>query len=373
MGFRFRKSVNIGGFRINFSKSGVGYSVGGKGFRYTKKANGGHRSTFSVPGTGISYVTESGANKRKTANRSPRIDPVPGAESQLLYSIENSSDYVSASKQDFVDSIKRYYRIKRRMKWTLLWEFLLMIGLFVGTVVTLSNQPKTDFPFLFAVPLIIDSVALVATLVSLLVYRVKGKVKAEYTFDETGKQLLDQLEKSIACLKESQMIGRVHQVFAAEGRRYGGATRSVNMEDIRFKKKRPAFLKTNYRCYCVSLKRETYYVLPDMLIVVTKKAINAVSLDDIDVSIDSCRFVTEKPAKDATIVDYTWRYVNNNGTQDRRFSNNSRLAVTKCAVIDLTAQTGLNVRMELSNLNSAQRFGEMVTGIINHKNQMPSE
>ena len=41
MGLRFRKSVNLGGgFRINFSKSGVGYSFGGKGFRYTKTARG---------------------------------------------------------------------------------------------------------------------------------------------------------------------------------------------------------------------------------------------------------------------------------------------------------------------------------------------
>lgn len=39
MGFRFRKSINLGkGFRINLSKSGIGYSVGGKGFRLTKKA-----------------------------------------------------------------------------------------------------------------------------------------------------------------------------------------------------------------------------------------------------------------------------------------------------------------------------------------------
>lgn len=37
MGFRFRKSVNLGPLRVNFSKSGVGYSVGGKGFRATKK------------------------------------------------------------------------------------------------------------------------------------------------------------------------------------------------------------------------------------------------------------------------------------------------------------------------------------------------
>ena len=32
MGFFYRKSVNFGPFRVNLSKSGVGYSVGGKGF-----------------------------------------------------------------------------------------------------------------------------------------------------------------------------------------------------------------------------------------------------------------------------------------------------------------------------------------------------
>lgn len=37
MGFRYRKSKNFGPFRINLSKSGVGWSVGGKGFRYTKR------------------------------------------------------------------------------------------------------------------------------------------------------------------------------------------------------------------------------------------------------------------------------------------------------------------------------------------------
>ncbi|MFR8331189.1 MAG: DUF4236 domain-containing protein [Oscillospiraceae bacterium] len=37
MGFRFRKNINFGPMRLNFSKSGVGYSVGGKGFRVTKK------------------------------------------------------------------------------------------------------------------------------------------------------------------------------------------------------------------------------------------------------------------------------------------------------------------------------------------------
>jgi hypothetical protein len=66
MGFRIKKSIKAGPVRVNFSKSGVGYSVGGKGFRVTKKANGGVRTTASIPGTGISYVSDSGSSKKKT-------------------------------------------------------------------------------------------------------------------------------------------------------------------------------------------------------------------------------------------------------------------------------------------------------------------
>lgn len=64
MGFRYRKSKNFGPFRINLSKSGVGWSVGGKGFRYTKKSNGGTRTTTSLPGSGMSWVKDT--SKRST-------------------------------------------------------------------------------------------------------------------------------------------------------------------------------------------------------------------------------------------------------------------------------------------------------------------
>jgi hypothetical protein len=40
MGFYFRKSINLGIIRINFSKSGVGFSFGISGFRIVKPAKG---------------------------------------------------------------------------------------------------------------------------------------------------------------------------------------------------------------------------------------------------------------------------------------------------------------------------------------------
>lgn len=66
MGFRFKKSFNLGkGLKINLSKHGIGYSVGTKGVRVTKTAKGTTRKTLTLPGTGLSYVTESKSDKDK--------------------------------------------------------------------------------------------------------------------------------------------------------------------------------------------------------------------------------------------------------------------------------------------------------------------
>lgn len=66
MGIRFRKSIQFGPLRINLSKSGIGWSVGGKGARFTKKAGGGYRTTVGVPGTGVSYVKDYSEKRPKS-------------------------------------------------------------------------------------------------------------------------------------------------------------------------------------------------------------------------------------------------------------------------------------------------------------------
>ena len=65
MGLRFRKSINIGPLRINLSKSGVGFSLGVKGFRVGRSAKGKTTATVSLPGTGLSYVQDLDPEKLK--------------------------------------------------------------------------------------------------------------------------------------------------------------------------------------------------------------------------------------------------------------------------------------------------------------------
>jgi hypothetical protein len=57
MGWSYRRSASFGPFRINLSRSGVGYSLGGRGFRTGVSSAGRRYSSMSLPGTGWRYTT----------------------------------------------------------------------------------------------------------------------------------------------------------------------------------------------------------------------------------------------------------------------------------------------------------------------------
>ena len=67
MGWSYRKSLRMGPFRLNFSKKGVGHSVGGRGARYTRSADGRRHMTLRIPGTGLSW-----RRSLKSSSRSSR-------------------------------------------------------------------------------------------------------------------------------------------------------------------------------------------------------------------------------------------------------------------------------------------------------------
>ena len=60
MGWTYRKSINLGPFRVNVGKSGVGYSVGGGGFRTGVSSTGRRYNSATIPGTGLRYTSSGG-------------------------------------------------------------------------------------------------------------------------------------------------------------------------------------------------------------------------------------------------------------------------------------------------------------------------
>lgn len=69
MAWQFRRSKTAGPFRLNFSKSGIGWSVGVPGLRIGKDAKGRTYTAASIPGTGLysRNYSSSGTKRRSGA------------------------------------------------------------------------------------------------------------------------------------------------------------------------------------------------------------------------------------------------------------------------------------------------------------------
>ncbi|MDD6251035.1 MAG: SHOCT domain-containing protein, partial [Oscillospiraceae bacterium] len=291
--------------------------------------------------------------------------PKPEEVQTPLYTIENQENIVSASRQDFVNEIKHYYKVKKRLKWAVLFEFLALLIFIPGLVITASNNASSGVQMLFGMPMILDVLAIISTIIARLIYSIRGKVRAEYDFDENGQQYLSMLESAIACLKESKMLNRVYQAYEIKARTNGGASRALSTTPVKFSLKKPRFLKTKARCHYVKFRNEELYILPDMLIIVSKKAFSAIALKNLEINVSSSTYITSNPAKDANIIRYTWLYLNKDGSPDRRYKNNIKQAVTQCAVIDFSTKEGLNMRLQASNIPSVQKFADIVADMIN--------
>jgi hypothetical protein len=70
MGWRFRRSAKLGPFRLNLSKSGLGWSVGNRFVRIGKRSDGRVVQTVSLPGTGLSEQHTIGGSRSVPVRRS---------------------------------------------------------------------------------------------------------------------------------------------------------------------------------------------------------------------------------------------------------------------------------------------------------------
>lgn len=342
MGMRYRKSINLGGgFRVNLSKSGVGYSWGTKGYRITKKAGGGVRKTYSIPGTGISWVDDSETKKRnkRVKNRSYQ-QPMITEQQNVLYQASEADvkHLVTDNFQDFIDAIKKYSSIRTGLIW--------------GSVISLLLTPGTPFFIIF----------FMAAIGGLIYLSASKKINVEYEFDDYGMRRIQMMDQAMSALINNSGTWQVNTIQVnSSTKTNAGAARSVEKKPVKFLKKKPFFLKTDATCYYIKLLKDDVYILPDRLIVKGKKGWGVVEYSEMHIDVGNVIFIENGVTpKDAEIVGHTWQYVNKNGSPDKRYSNNRQLPKCNYGTLVFKSETGLNVILYISNVNNARQFSNIV-------------
>ncbi len=341
MGFGMRKSINLGGgFKINLSKSGIGYSWGVPGYRITKTAKGTTRTMYSIHGTGLSYVDESGRNKNRTQNprNNARNIPQPLQEAQAC-NIESASidSFKAAEIGNITSAIERTISLKK-------WSTVLIVAAILIPI----------HPVLAILPII--------GIILKIVSHKSGAVQLEYTLDnEKG----DEYNRRIGAWqilaegdKEWQIIQEAH---VSNQKVNAGAGRNVKQAVCKIEKTTPFYINTNIDTIQIKLYKEILIFLPDKVFIIRKGKVGLVNYEDVSISVSQTRFIeSDSVPRDAIVVGSTWQYVNKNGTPDKRYKNNRQLPICQYGVVYLNSDTGLNVEMQFSNVNKTQDFNELI-------------
>ena len=329
MGWRYRKSINLGGgFRINLSKSGIGYSWGVKGFRITQTASGQTRKTYSIPGTGISYV-ETKKNNYIQPKIQPKAEKVLTIGETTYYTSENLDEM---SKNDIIlKKIKEIHTLDKIANILCLLVVFIPIGLLIKLFIS-----------------------------------AKGKIDLEYEFDLYSKEKYDSLNTIVTEMKQNKKLWRVNtSVKNADLKYSSGATNSISRVVINIKKGMPWYIKTNIDIYYIENGKKKIYLTPDRIIVLNGFKVAGCKYNNLDFNIFNSRFVEEEIVpKDATIISYTWKYVNKNGEPDRRFSDNRQLPICDYGGMSVTSTDGINFRMQCSNIKIMSSVSEHLNKFV---------
>ena len=342
MGFRYRKSISFGkGFRINMSGSGIGYSYGGKGFRVTQTARGTMRTTMSVPGTGLSYVSESGTGKKTNAVPARRVHAELEAGPPVNEIKSASIEQFKASEEgDVSGAIEQVMLMYRSSNWLIA----------IGVILFIGNPVLTP--------------GLLAGIALKIFARTYGRVNVEYSFDEQQEYIYRRHVQAWMALANS---GKVWQIiteqFGGNVKKNAGADRIVGRVPCTITKGAPRFINTNADIVEIKLNnKEKMYVFPDKIFLIRGKKVAAISNKDVKINFSTKQFVESDPVPgDAKVVDYTWQYTNKDGTPDNRFKNNRQLPRCLYGDITITSATGLNVELQISNIDNVRKFVELYT------------
>ncbi len=326
MGWRYNKSINLGGgFRINLSKSGVGYSWGFPGYRITKTATGNRRKTYSIPGSGISY-TETFKNRSNN-----NLNEVNYDNNTKLITGETTYFQNENIKQfNKEDDVLNQISILRRI------NFLSNILLFT---ILLAYIPIFIFTF-------------IGGIVLKVLIKTKWSIDLTYEFDEFSLNKYDGLNRFLNEISKNNRIWQINSSVKVYNTKYNsGAGNNITRNLATINNKMPWYIKKNIEVFSLNLNNEKIFFTPDRMIIFRGLTeVGGRSYRDMVAGFSYTNFVeTEGVPRDANIIRYTWRYVNKSGGPDKRFSNNRQIPVCNYGEITLQTKDGINIVLNCSN------------------------
>ena len=365
MGFYIRKSLSVGPFRFNLSKSGIGLSTGIKGFR----VGTGPRGNYVHMGRGGLYFRQtipSSDNRRIPSE-------VPDEQSSNI----DFKEIESGSVSQMVDSSSAALleEISSKSKKPLIWPWFL--GLSICLLIVLAAASSPVWIHCLLVPL-----CAVGLVWAVHADKLRKTVVLFYELEPHIEQAFQNLHNAFDALRGCSRMWHIESrgsiTTTYDWKVNAGASSVVKRKAIAPHSGSPPYFQCNISIPVLPAGRQRLYFLPDGILVWDTNGVGAVAFDQIDVSSGEQRFIEDGGVpSDTRVVDKTWRYVNKKGGPDRRFNDNREIPIVIYEAIMLTSKSGLQELFQASRtgigstLNSAME--QMASAISQRAEPRPED
>lgn len=333
MSWYFRRSRKLGPFRVTVSSSGVSGSLGIGGVRLTSSPSGTYVS--ASPGARF-YFRERLDSRPERPHGRTRYNTASTPMQEI-----SSND--AAGMIDHAAILERINQNARRAAW-LPW-----FGMLVAVLLTTQRQE---------IGLAIG--ACFTALCFWMRYYLRGAfpVELNYQLNDTEKHTHQTLLTALKSLSESKRLWQINAFGNTnDWKRNAGANQLINRSSSAVGRGTPRTFRSNVEVANLKLAGETLYFLPDMIFVQQKKSVGSVAYSSLTVADTLTQFrETDGVPSDSQQVGATWRYVNKNGSPDRRFNNNRQIPIALYGEVAMRSDSGLRVALMASSVDAARAF-----------------
>lgn len=349
MSFYLRTSVNVGPFRFNFSKSGIGVSTGIKGLRVGTGPRGNYISVSSGVLRYRATLPPTVSNARTTPISQPLDQKSPSSVGAMIPI--TSADVSAMQDSTSSELLKELNEKNRRPDY---WKWF-AIGSIVVLGMILIIASMTAF--------VISSIFLAGVTLYIGVRDAVAKsVVLCYDLDEPNEQAFQALHNGFAKISTCHKIWRIDSKGKVHDKKYhAGADSLVVRKEISFSRGLPPRVKSNIEVPLIVAAEMSMYLMPECILIYTSDGIGAIAYKDMQIHSSQRRFIEGSPMpSDAQVVDRTWKYVNKKGGPDKRFKDNQELPIALYEEIHLRSSSGLNELFQISRHSISDSFKEAV-------------
>lgn len=356
MPLHFRRSVSAGPFRFNFSKGGVGVSVGVKGLRlgtgprghYIHASYGGisYRKTITNTQTESTHMDASHSiNKNEVVyfdNNEVKMTEIESASVHLLQ--DESFSGLLAEIKEKNDQIR------------------------MSTALACAGGMISSISFFVFGPAMMPAFLLVLMgwLIGKWIDSFRRATVLFYDLDENLKKnyirLAEKFDDMIGCARiwHVQAGGAIRDLKS--WKQNAGASHVVQKKETTLDYKLPEVIKCNLIPPAFHVGKQILYFFPDVMLIEEAGEIGAVGYNDLNLTSQDSNFIEEiKVPKDAQIIGYTWKHPNRNGGPDRRFKNNYEIPICKYEALHIASRSGVNELMEFSRPGVCRPFVQAIS------------